>query len=279
MGLTCNKMNLELVFYAGSELLEGPVYDSKNNLLYIVSITESKFYSINIHTKEIKTYLTSGHIGCVVIQCDGNLLVAEKNGIFQVNPITSLYKFICQPELNSDMRYNDGIIDSKGRFIFGTKGYQKDYPNQGKVFSLENQTFQTLIIGTTISNGMGFSKNEEKFYFIDTPTKKVGQYSYNTNTGEAVFDSYVIEIEGEGYPDGMCVDIDDMIWIAEWGGGKVCKWNPKTGKKIIEINLPSINVTSCCLGGDHLEYLFISTAKSETSHELLAGGLFKIKIR
>jgi sugar lactone lactonase YvrE len=271
-------MEAELVFYCGSELLEGPVYDFKNNLLYFVSITENKFYSINIDTNEIKTYLTSGHIGCLVIQSDGNLLIAEKNGIFQVDPITCTYEFICQPELNIEMRYNDGIIDSKGRFIVGTKGYQRDYPNKGKVFSVENGTFQNIITGTTISNGMGFSKSEENFYFIDTPTRKVAQYNYDLKTGNVEFEKYIIEIEGDGYPDGLCVDIDGNIWVAEWGGGRVCLWNPQNGIKIREFILPCNNVTSCCLGGKNNEYLFVTTAKNENKIESLAGGLFKFKI-
>jgi sugar lactone lactonase YvrE len=268
-----------LIFYNESTLLEGPCWDPKENVIYFVSIEQCLIYSLNLFSGAIKSYQTNGHVGCVVIDNEGMLISAEKEGVFKINPKTNDRLFINQFEEDVLMRYNDGIIDPNGRFIVGTKGYSENYPGKAKLFSFDGENFKTIVSGTTISNGLGFSKTEDKMYFIDSPTKKVGKYSYNVNTGEAMFDNYIIEIDGEGYPDGMCVDIDDMIWVAEWGGGKVCKWNPKSGKKIIEIILPCINVTSCCLGGEYLEYLFVTTAKNEANDELLAGGLFKIKIR
>ena len=114
-------------------------------------------------------------------------------------------------------------------------------------------------------------------YFIDTPTKKVAQYTYDLETGDISFDKHIVEIDGNGWPDGMCVDIDGNIWVAEWEGGRVRKWDINTGQAINEIELPCPRVTSCCLGGKNLDELFITTAKSKNN--LLGGGLFKHKIR
>jgi sugar lactone lactonase YvrE len=272
-------MQLELVFYCGSEILEGPVYDSKNNLLYFVSITESKFYSINIHTKEIKTYQTNGHVGCVVIDSDGMLIAAEKEGIYKINPKTRERLFIAQFEKDVLMRYNDGKIDPKGRFIVGTMGYGKEMKGRGKLFSFDGTQCKILIENITISNGIAFSPNGKSLYYVDTPLKKVAQYDYNMESGAAIFNKYIIDFVEEGLPDGMCMDIDGMLWIAEWNGNKVCKWDPESGKKISEIILPCINVTSCCLGGENLEYLYITTAKNTERFEPMAGGLFRVKLR
>ncbi len=279
MDLPYNNANLELVFYAGSSLLEGPCWDNKEQILYFVSIEQCLIYSINMTTSEIKSFKTDGQVGCVVVKNDGFLLSAEKSGIYNINPKTGLRVLLGSYLKNIEMRYNDGKLDAVGRFLIGTKGEKKDFKGEGELISFSEESFNSIIQKTTISNGLGFSSLGDTLYFIDTPTKKVGKYSYNINTGEAIFDSYIIEIDGEGYPDGMCVDIDDMIWVAEWGGGKVCKWNPKTGKKIIEIILPCNNVTSCCIGGKNMDILFITTAKDNLKFEPLAGGLFKIKIR
>lgn len=78
-------------------------------------------------------------------------------------------------------------------------------------------------------------------------------------------------------PDGMCVDRDGRIWVAEYGGKQVCLWNTETGKKEGHITLPVSNITSCCLGGEHLNDLYITTAKQDG--EPLSGGLFKVKLR
>jgi sugar lactone lactonase YvrE len=75
----------------------------------------------------------------------------------------------------------------------------------------------------------------------------------------------------------MCVDLDGNIWVAEWEGHRVRKWDVNTGKEIDSIEVPCSRVTSCCLGGDDLRDLFITTAKNET--DILGGALFKHKLK
>ena len=271
--------NTELVFFSGATLLESPVWSAKHNSIFCVSIEENLIYQISYKTKEINSFQTNGPVGCVVETNDGKLLSAEKEGIFEYDIKSGRKKFIIQIEKDKEMRYNDGKLDPIGRFLVGTKGWLEEKPGKAKLYSYENGNYKTIIEGLTISNGIGFSADSTKMYFIDTPTKKVALYNYNLETGEAKFEKYIIEIPGDGYPDGMCVDIDNNIWVAEWEGGKVCKWNPETGKKIVEIKLPCKRATSCCLGGENLDYLFITTAIDEKIYEPLAGGLFKVKIR
>ena len=273
------RMNPELVFYSGSTLLEGPCWDAQESVIYCVSIEQCLIYRINPETGEVQSFRTDSSVGCVVIEASGMLLSAEKGGIYRINPKTGERVFLVQLEVNPRMRYNDGRLDPCGRFLVGTKGDEEDQPGRGRLFSYDGKNARTLVAGTTISNGIGFSQAGDFLYFIDTPTKKVGRYKYTLETGEAVFDRYVVEVQGTGWPDGMCVDVDDMIWVAEWGGGRVCKWNSETGEKLREITLPCSNTSSCCLGGDDLRYLYVTTAKVAGVDESLAGGLFRICIR
>jgi sugar lactone lactonase YvrE len=104
----------------------------------------------------------------------------------------------------------------------------------------------------------------------------VAKYLYDLKSGEVNFDSYVIEFKDKGSPDGMCIDKNGMLWIAEWGGGCISKWNPMNGKKIEEIKLPCINVTSCCF--DNYSNLYVTTAKSDSKNEIYGGGLFYIEL-
>jgi sugar lactone lactonase YvrE len=274
-----NQLIPNLIFYAGSTLLEGPNWDSRYNVIYFVSIDQHLIYRINPINGEIKTFKTDGPVGCAVLESKGTLLSAEKSGIYRVDPSDGKKSFLVQLETDPAMRYNDGTLDSQGRLLIGTKGDPSDIPGKGKIFLFDGVNSKTIVMNTTISNGIGFSKSGNILYFIDTPTKKVGRYYYDITSGDVVFDSYVVEIEGCGLPDGMCVDIDDNIWVAEWGGGQVCKWDPKNGKKICEIKLPCTRVTSCCLGGANNDFLYITTAKDPSLKEELAGGLFQVKIR
>ena len=81
----------------------------------------------------------------------------------------------------------------------------------------------------------------------------------------------------------MCIDEEDMLWVAHWGGNCVRRWNPFTGKAIDKIDVPAPHVTSCCFGGENLKTLYITTARSGLSQQQhkdfpLSGGLFSIDL-
>jgi sugar lactone lactonase YvrE len=207
------------------------------------------------------------------------ILEAEKSGIFRIDPRTKEKQLVAKAHDDERIRYNDGKLDPKGRLLVGTMGYDDTYEGKAALYAIEKDgTVRTVLDGLTLANGMGWSPDGKTLYFIDTPTKKVGSYAYDPETGEAIFEKYVIEITDGSNPDGMCVDMEGMIWVAQYGGEKVCRWDPESGGKLEEIRMPVKNVTSCCLGGENLEYLYITTAKDGETQEALAGGLFRVKL-
>lgn len=269
--------NPEIIFQDESKIFESPFW-TEDNKLFFVSIDDNLIYSLNLNSSTVNKTRTNGAVGCVVKVGENKLWSAEKEGLFETNLITNERKFLIQPEPNILMRYNDGKLDPKGRFVFGTKGFINEYPGKGKLYSYDGAILKIIITGTTISNGIAFSLDNKFMFFVDTPTKMVGRYHYNVDTGDASFDKYVINLPNEGLPDGICIDEFGNLWVAEWGGGKVCKWNPDTSEKMDEILFPVTNITSCCLGGMNNEYLFVTSARFE-SNEAQLSSVFKIKIR
>jgi sugar lactone lactonase YvrE len=274
---------MEVIFYAGSTLLEGPVWDAKNKLIYCVSIEQGLIYQINSINGAVQTFATEGSVGCVALDKDGFIVSAEKGGIYRTNPNTGEKMFLTQLETDERLRYNDGRLDPTGRFLVGTKS-EKDFFEEievvkGNLFSFNSTTdsCKVLLKNLEISNGIGFSAKGDKMYFIDTPSRKVAQYSYDLKTGDISFDKYIVFVDGEGWPDGMCVDLDGNIWVAEWEGGRVRKWNISTGEVMQDISVPCARVTSCCLGGDNLRDLYITTARGSKGN--LGGALFKYTLR
>lgn len=265
-----------LVFYSASELLEGPVFDSDNHLLYFVSILDNLAYCYNPDSHEILSMKLDSPVSCIFPQANRKVIAASKTGFYELDFSTLTKKFAFQINIEDNVRYNDGIEDASGRIIIGTMGYPEVKEKIGKVYSYYKGTAKTLINDTTISNGLAFNPDESLMYFIDTPTKKVARYLYEPNNGHAQFDSYVIELNGKGSPDGMCMDQEGMLWIAEWGGACVSRWDPANGNKLDEIKLPCENVTSCCF--DHLNNLYVTTAQSQSEDDLYGGGLFYVEL-
>lgn len=267
----------ELVFYAGNTLLEGPLWDEDNQLLYFIAIDDRIIYSLDEKTTEIKAYVTNSPVGAAVLDQKGHIISAEKDGIYFIDIETKKRTLFMQPNEDNRLRYNDGKLDSRGRFFIGTMGYEEDIEGAASLYVVEDGQAKELLTDLTLSNGIGWSKDNKIFYHIDTPTKKVMKYDYDEKAATLSNERIAVEIPGDGSPDGMCVDIDDNIWVAEYGGRRICKWNPDTGEQILEIPMPVSNITSCCLGGADKNYLYITTAQADD--EPLSGGLFKVKIR
>jgi sugar lactone lactonase YvrE len=227
---------------------------------------------------------TGQMIGTVVPTESGKVIVALKNGIYSLDPKTGTKKLIVNPEADlPDNRFNDGKCDPAGRFWVGTMSISGK-KEAGSLYRLDSDsTIHKMIEYVSISNGIVWSPDATKMYYIDTPTQKVMAYDYNNETGEISNPKVAVEVADEmGSPDGMTIDADGNIWVALWGGSAVGCWNPETGKLIRKIKVPAKNVTSCAFGDDDLGTLYITSARRATNEEELqkyphAGGVFKTK--
>jgi len=99
------------------------------------------------------------------------------------------------------------------------------------------------------------------------------------DTGKLSGRTPLINYSGEeGMFDGICVDAEGCVWAAHWGGFQVSRWDPRTRGKLLSIRLPVPYVTSCCLGGEDMRTLFITTAADgdeQTKADYpLSGALF-----
>jgi sugar lactone lactonase YvrE len=139
----------------------------------------------------------------------------------------------------------------------------------GSLYRLNpDSTVQRMIENVSISNGIAWSLDHTRMYYIDTPTQKVMGYDYDNVTGQISNGKSVIEIPSAmGAPDGMTIDSEGNLWICLWGGAAVGCWNPVSGELLRTIQVPAKNVTSCAFGDADLGTLYITTARIATSDE------------
>lgn len=158
-------------------------------------------------------------------------------------------------------RSNDAKADPAGRLWFGSSVGDDDHEADGNLYKLTKSGPVIMQAGTKISNGMAWNKDRTKFYFSDTLKYAVFVYDYDNETGAVSNPEKLCTYEeGNGFSDGLCIDNDDNLWIAIWGGNRVEKRCGKTGEKLAEIHVASRNVTSCCFCGDNMDTLFITTS-------------------
>lgn len=285
LGCTSKKEEIaELDLDTKSELGEGAVWNYKTGELIWVNITEKILNFYNPKLNNNKEMLVGQMIGTVVPAESGDVIMALENGFYRLNPETGTKKLIADPEEDKpENRFNDGKCDPAGRFWAGTM-HINGKPGEGTLYRLDpDSSVHKMIENVSISNGIVWSADATRMYYIDTPTQKVMSWEYDNETGEISNPKTAVEVPAEmGAPDGMTIDSEGNLWIALWGGAAVGCWNPQTGELLRKINVPAKNVTSCAFGDDDLGTLFITTARTGTSDEDLekyphSGGLFRYR--
>ena len=162
------------------------------------------------------------------------------------------------------------IGDPSGRLWIGTMGFGAPKGAASLYCVWADGTVETKLTKVTISNGIVWSANKKYMYYNDTPTRKIIRFRYDDSSGDILYDGVAVNIpEGTGSPDGMTIDCNDNLWVAQWGGGGVYCYNPYTGDLLTKIVVPAPHVASCAFGGDKLDTLYITTARAGLSEEQL----------
>jgi sugar lactone lactonase YvrE len=149
----------------------------------------------------------------------------------------------------------------------------------GKLFRFdENRNRTTILNNLSLPNGMGWSSDNETFYFIDSLDYVVWAFDYNLQRGEISNQrEFYRFLPANGIPDGMCVDTKGNLLIAMWGGGAIVVLSPE-GKFIRNIGLPVSKPTSCILTGIKGLELIVTTSSQgiDLSTEPLGGRLLSV---
>ena len=273
------KINLQ------NQLGEGPVWDDREGALYWIDGLGCRWFRMK--GEEISRYETASPLGSLVLTEDGELYAGMRDGIYHINQLTGKQTLLTNPEAGqTGNRFNDGKVDPRGRYVIGTMSEANNDGSDngepaGSLYSvMRDGTWKRLRGSVSISNGLAWNRSGAILYYIDSPTGCVMKYDYDLNTGEIHGGEVCARIpDSEGIPDGMTIDDEGMLWVAQWGGWRVSRFDPRTGERLGWVNVPVKHVTCCCFGGENLDQLFITTSTNavtgeEWKRQPLAGALF-----
>ena len=264
-----------------ARLGEGSIWDFEHGFLYWIDIQGKKYHTYHPSGKRHQTYEMGKLIGTIVPESEHTAIVALQDGVYRHDRRTDKLEFLGKPSsLGEDERFNDGKCDPAGRLWVGS---MKTRGKSGGSFLYRmdaDNNFTEMIGSVSISNGIAWSLDGTKMYYIDTPTRKVMEYQYSAADGSISQARIAVMVaDSLGHPDGMTIDSGGKLWVAMWGGSSVCQFDPENGRLLQRIMVPARNVTSCAFGGKKLDQLFITTAmgpetEEEKSRFPNAGGLF-----
>ena len=278
-------MEAKLLLDTQNQLGEGAFWDWKANELIWIDIENGSLHWYQPQNKQKRSVKFDQKIGTVVPTTNANYVVALQNGIHLWETKTAKLTLLAAPEKHLPQnRFNDGKADPQGRFWAGTMAMQNpDTQKTGALYCYANDSIRQMITGVSISNGITWSADSKKMYYIDTPTRQVQEFDFEPNTGNIAFNRVAVQVpDSLGYPDGMTIDQQGNLWIALWGGYGVGCWQPQTGMLIDFVKVPAPHVTACAFGGQQANELFITTARvGLTEQQLLqypqSGGVFVCK--
>jgi sugar lactone lactonase YvrE len=272
---------VELVLDSRAALGEGPCWLADRQRLLWVDILAGQVHLLDPETAEDRAIPAGQPVGAAVPADDGRVVLALQDGFALLDPGSGKLERLADVERDRpDNRMNDGKCDCAGRFWAGTMAVDERTVS-GALYRLEAGRVTRVLDGVGISNGLGWSLDDARMYYVDTPTARVDVFDFDPVTGTVANRRPLLQVEGHGKPDGMTVDAGGSLWVALWGGWRILHVLPD-GSVAGAVQLPVSQVTSCCFGGPDLGDLYVTTARKGLSPERLAaeplaGGIFRCR--
>ncbi|MBE2893500.1 SMP-30/gluconolactonase/LRE family protein [Spirabiliibacterium falconis] len=254
---------------------ESPCWDEALQIWYWLD-QAGKIYSYSPQTHLYTEIETKQKLGSMVLQQNGNLLVAAQDTIFTVNK-ENMTDVLSVHHPHQGIKFADGKCDRQGRFIVSTMNADiRERKSWGNWFSLKqsSEEYHLKQIHSShyiIPNGSAFSPDGELFYFSETDSqdRKIFQCRYDIDDGVITDITPYITFKDNslGRPDGATVDVDGCYWSCCLDEGLILRITPQ-GKIDKIIKTPMKKPTMCMFGGRDYKTLFI-TSLCRGEHDLL----------
>jgi sugar lactone lactonase YvrE len=265
-----------------AQLGEGPRWDAQTGTLLWVDILGRRLHRYDPGRACDDWVQLDELVSAALPRASGHPLLGLPDGFYEVDG-RKLSRLVPLEADRPENRTNDAACDPEGRLWAGTMALDERTPSGGLYRIDADLTVTRVLDGTTISNGLGWGPGGDRFYFIDSPTRRIDVFDYDAAAGAIDNRRPFAAVAVEGaVPDGLAVDAEGCIWVALHGGWGLHRYSPG-GELVAEVRLPVAKVTSCCFGGTDLRDLYVTTRREslserELQQQPLAGVLFRLDV-
>jgi len=254
-------MQIKVLSEVVSDVGEGPLYNASENSVTWVDITGKKWHKCNFDSGKTISHEVPKMIGAIVERKNGGYFGAVEEGFAEINA-TNGYEVVID-FLPAEERMNDAKADGLGRWWAGSNAI--DFTaGKGQLHKLNpDKSYETVLTGLTLPNGLGWSPDNTKFYLVDTFASSLWIFDFDYSSGKLSNQKLMHKFDdSKGYPDGMCVTNDGTLLIAMWDGSRI-EVISSSGEVQEPIHLPVQRPTSCTFGGLLGDELIVTTAARE----------------
>ncbi len=253
-----------------SMLGESPVWHTQQQSLYWVDIFKPSVHRLHIDTQQHQEWPLPETVGCIALRDDRSLWAAMGDGVSILHlPDMRIEKVVSVIDTDAGFRMNDGKCDAKGRFWFGSVGPNLPEP-EGSFYCLDlDGKVSKKADGYVIPNGIGWSADQKTMYHNDSLGRGIYKYRFDLEAGTIDQRETFYTKSSESEPDGMAIDQQGNLWVAQWNGFRIDVFNP-AGKIIKVVDMPMQRPTSCAFDESYQRLFVTSCSQVDGSEEKLA---------
>ncbi len=254
---------LELMVDAKHELGECVLWCERTQRVLWTNILGSALWAHHPASGKTESWAMPERLACFALTGDDDrLLVGLASQLAFYHFSTGAMTPIAAVEAGLTTRLNDGRCDRQGRFVFGTFNEVEPRESIGSFYRLNHDlSLERLALpNVAIANSICFSPDGATMYFCNSPDKVIRCCDYDVVTGAVSNVRVFAKVEGEGEPDGSCIDADGFLWNAQWGGSKLVRYAPD-GTVERTVSAPASQPSCVAFGGAGLGVLYATSAR------------------
>ncbi|MFI2239601.1 SMP-30/gluconolactonase/LRE family protein [Streptomyces chrestomyceticus] len=266
-------MSVEVALAVRAHFAECPTWDAADGTLLWVDMNEGGVHRYRPSDGGDTVTVVDQPVAAALPRAGGGLVLSLRDGVAVTGPDGSR-RWLTE-WAREGVRGNDASVDARGRLWVGTIAGETSPGWLARVDA--DGTTHTAATGIQLSNGIAWSPDATRMYYVDTRTRRIDVFDYDLDTGKAANRRVLTAVtDTDGLPDGMCTDTEGGIWVALFRGGAVRRYTPD-GRLDREITLPASLTTSCGFGGPDLTDLYVTSARRDLGDaEPEAGNLFVV---
>ncbi|MET9532470.1 MULTISPECIES: SMP-30/gluconolactonase/LRE family protein [unclassified Streptomyces] len=264
----------QVALAARASFAECPAWDAVDGTLLWVDMNACAVHRFDPARGPVATWTFDQPVAAARPRAGGGLVLSLRDGIAVTEADDTSLRWLVDWS-DRGIRGNDTGIDAAGRLWAGTIAGESAPGWLSRVSP--DGTLDVAADGVRLSNGIGWSPDGTRMYFVDTLTRRIDVFDYDTGSGRATGRRVFVEVtDTAGAPDGLCVDAEGAVWVALFRGGAVRRYTPG-GHLDQEISFPVSLTSSCAFGGPGLTDLYVTSARRDLGDvEPLAGNLFVV---
>ena len=250
---------------ATDSFLEGPVFGSDGNL-YVSDIPFGRVFRIGPTGEWSLVAEYDGEPNGMKFLDAGSLLITDyKNGLMRLDIASGTVEPYLERRNSERFKgVNDLVFDAQGNLYFTDQGQTGLHDPTGRLYRLRPSGQLDLLLGNVPSpNGVALSPDEQVLYLAVTRGNAVWRVPLLPD-GSVAKVSQFFTSHGPSGPDGLAVDTEGRVLVANPGLGYVWVLNGRAEPQLVLRGAPGASITNMAFGGAGRRTLYVTDSTHGT---------------